>query len=383
MNKFREGTTTMQHVSKFRKLLSMMMLLALVCAGSLSATAESAFAPVAKQDLKVGMVLIGSQDDGFSGAHYNGLEGMKEALGLEDSQVLYKFNVPENAECDAALRELVDAGCQIIFGNSWGFMNFMEEIADEYPDVIFSHCSGYKNNGVNFNNYFGRIYQARYLAGIAAGLKTVSNKIGYVAAWADNAEVNGGINAFALGVQSVNPDAVVYVKYISSWFDPTLEKQTAVALLALDCDVIAQHVDTDMPQVAAEEAGKFGVGYNTDMTPAAPKAHLTAPIWHWSSVYIAQVQDVLDGAWVPQNYFLGLREGMVDLSPLSGNVAEGTAEKIEEARARILSGEWDVFTGPLYNNAGELVLAEGETLTDSDITGGLMTTLLIKGVEVK
>ncbi len=383
MNKFREGTTTMQHVSKFRKLLSMMMLLALVCAGSLSAMAESAFAPVAKQDLKVGMVLIGSQDDGFSGAHYNGLEGMKEALGLEDSQVLYKFNVPENAECDAALRELVDAGCLIIFGNSWGFMNYMEEMAEEYPNVIFSHCSGYKNNGVNFNNYFGRIYQARYLAGIAAGLKTVSNKIGYVAAWADNAEVNGGINAFALGVQSVNPDAVVYVKYISSWFDPTLEKQTAVALLALDCDVIAQHVDTDMPQVAAEEAGKFGVGYNTDMTPAAPKAHLTAPIWHWSSVYIAQVQDVLDGAWVPQNYFLGLREGMVDLSPLSDNVAEGTAEKIEEAKARILSGEWDVFTGPLYNNAGELVLAEGETLTDSDITGGLMTTLLIKGVEVK
>ena len=383
MNKFREGTTTMQHVSKFRKLLSMIMLLALVCAGSLSATAESAFAPVAAQDLKVGMVLIGSQDDGFSGAHYNGLEGMKEALGLEDSQVLYKFNVPENAECDSALRELVDAGCQIIFGNSWGFMNYMEEMAEEYPNVIFSHCSGYKNNGVNFNNYFGRIYQARYLSGIAAGLKTVSNKIGYVAAWADNAEVNGGINAFALGVQSVNPDAVVYVKYISSWFDPTLEKQTAVALLALDCDVIAQHVDTDMPQVAAEEAGKFGVGYNTDMTPSAPKAHLTAPIWHWSSVYIAQVQDVVNGTWVPENYFLGLKEGMVDLSPLSDNVAEGTAEKIEEAKARILSGEWDVFTGPLYNNAGELVLAEGETLSDSDITGGLMTTLLIKGVEVK
>ena len=383
MNKFREGTTTMQHVSKFRKLLSMMMLLALVCAGSLSATAESAFAPVAKQDLKVGMVLIGSQDDGFSGAHYNGLEGMKEALGLEDSQVLYKFNVPENAECDAALRELVDAGCQIIFGNSWGFMNYMEEMAEEYPNVIFSHCSGYKNNGVNFNNYFGRIYQARYLAGIAAGLKTVSNKIGYVAAWADNAEVNGGINAFALGVQSVNPDAVVYVKYISSWFDPTLEKQTAVALLALDCDVIAQHVDTDMPQVAAEEAGKFGVGYNTDMTPAAPKAHLTAPIWHWSSVYTAEVRDVMNGTWQPVNYFLGMKDGMVDISPLSKNVAEGTAEKIEEARARILSGEWDVFTGPIYSNTGELVVAEGVSLSDIEITGPFMYALLIKGVEVK
>ena len=365
------------------KLLSLTLMVVLLAVGLLSASAQSAFPPVDVTELKVGMVLIGSQDDGFSGAHYNGLEGMKEALGLKDEQVLYKFNVPENAECDAALRELVDAGCQIIFGNSWGFMNFMEEIAEEYPEVIFSHCSGYKNNGVNFNNYFGRIYQARYLSGIAAGLKTLTNKIGYVAAWADNAEVNGGINAFALGVQSVNPDAQVYVKYISSWFDPTLEKQTAVALLALDCDVIAQHVDTAMPQVAAEEAGKFGVGYNTDMTPEAPKAHLTAPVWNWASVYTAQVSDLMAGTWQPVNYFLGLKEGMVDISPLSMNVAEGTSEKIEEARALILSGEWDVFTGPLYNNQGELVLAEGETLSDADITGGLMTNLLLKGVEVK
>lgn len=342
-----------------------------------------AFEAVPIDEVKVGMVLIGSSDDGFSGAHYNGLEEMKVQLGLRDDQVLYKFNVPENAECDAALRELVDSGCNIIFGNSWGFMNFMEEIADEYPDVIFSHCSGYKNNGVNFNNYFGRIYQARYLSGIAAGLKTESNKIGYVAAWADNAEVNGGINAFALGVQSVNPEAVVYVKYISSWFDPTLEKQTAVALLSIGCDVIAQHVDTSMPQVAAEEAGAFGVGYNTDMTAAAPKAHLTAPIWHWSSVYIAQVTDVINGSWEPINYFLGLREGMVDLSPLSNNVVPGTAEAIDSARALLLSGEWDVFTGPIYSNTGELVVPEGVSLADGDITGGLMTNLLVKGVIVK
>ncbi len=372
--------------SRCFRFIALSLLLALLAGGlapAASAEVTSAFKPVPVEELKVGMVLIGSQDDGFSGAHYNGLEGMKTALGLKDEQVLYKFNVPETAECDAALRELVDAGCQIIFGNSWGFMNFMEEIAEEYPEVIFSHCSGYKNNGVNFNNYFGRIYQARYLAGIAAGMKTQTNKIGYVAAWADNAEVNGGINAFALGVQSVNPDAVVYVKYISSWFDPTLEKQTAVALLALDCDVIAQHVDTSMPQVAAQEAGKFGCGYNTDMTPAAPDAHLTAPIWHWASVYTAQVQDVVDGTWVPENYFLGLKEGMVDISPLSKNVAPGTAEKIEEARARILSGEWDVFTGPISSNAGELVVKEGEALADADITGGLMTSLLIKGVEVK
>src|SRR5690606_1284287 len=122
--------------------------------------------------------------------------------------------------------------------------------------------------------------------------------------------------------------------------------------------------------------GKFGVGYNTDMTPAAPKAHLTAPIWHWSSVYTAQVNDVVNGTWLPVNYFLGLKENMVDISPLSENIAEGTEGKIEEARAKILSGEWDVFTGPIYNNLGELVVEEGAALEDSDITGGLMTTLL-------
>ncbi|NLA53650.1 MAG: BMP family ABC transporter substrate-binding protein [Clostridiales bacterium] len=366
-----------------KKLFSMMLVLVLALAVLPAALAESAFAPISPEEIKVGAVFIGPKDDGFSGAHYAGIEGMKTTLNLRDDQILYKFNVAENSECETALRELVDAGCQIIFGNSWGFMDYMEEVAEEYPEVIFSHCSGYKNNGVNFNNYFGRIYQARFLSGIAAGLKTETNLIGYVAAWPDNAEVNGGINAFALGIQSVNPEAKVYVKYINSWADPTLEKQTAEALLSLGCDVIGQHVDSAMPQVAAEEQGKFGVGYNTDMTSVAPNAHLTAPIWHWDSVYTAQVKDRIDGEWVPKNYFIGLAENMVDISPLSKNVAEGTAEKIETARAKILSGDWDVFYGPIYSNTDELVVADGAMLEDSDITGGLMTHLLVKGVDVK
>lgn len=366
-----------------KKLLPLILVLILTMAVLSSALAESAFSPVSAEEIKVGAVFIGPKDDGFSGAHYNGIEGMKTTLNLTDDQILYKFNVAENSECETALRELVDAGCHIIFGNSWGFMDYMQEMAEEYPEVIFSHCSGYKNNGINFNNYFGRIYQARYLSGIAAGLKTETDLIGYVAAWPDNAEVNGGINAFALGIQSVNPEAKVYVKYINSWGDPTLEKQTAEALLSLDCDVIAQHVDSAMPQVAAQEQGKSGVGYNTDMTSIAPDAHLTAPIWHWDSVYTAQVKDRMEGNWVPKNYFIGLAERMVDISPLSKNVAEGTAEKIEESRTKILSGDWDVFYGPIYSNTDELVVTEGVQLQDSDITGGLMTNLLVKGVEVK
>lgn len=366
-------------------LLAVVLPVVSLLAAPQTAAAETAgaFAPVAKEDIKVGAVLIGSRDDGFSGAHYQGLEGMKTALGLTDDQVLYKMNVMDNADSESAFRELIAEGCQIVFGNSWGYMDYMEVLAEEYPNVIFSHCSGFKNNGVNFNNYFGRIYQARYLSGIAAGMKTETNKLGYVAAWPDNAEINGGINAFTLGAQSVNPDVAVYVKYINTWGDATLEKQAAQALLALDCDVIAQHCDSAMPQVAAQEAGKWGCGYNTDMTVNAPDAHLTAPVWNWASVYTAEVNDVINGTWKPVNYFLGLMEDMVDISPLSKNVAEGTAEAIEAARGKILTGAWDVFTGPITNNAGEEVLEEGAMLTDSDITGEFMSKLLVKGVEEK
>lgn len=361
-----------------KKIVSLLMVLAL----TLGAMSALAFEPVATEDIKVGMVFIGSKDDGFSGAHYNGLEQAKTTLGLKDEQMLYKFETPEDASCETALRELIDAGCSIIFGNSWGYMNYMEELAEEFPEVIFSHCSGYKSNGVNFNNYFGRIYQARYLAGIAAGMRTENNTIGYVAAWPDNAEVNGGINAFALGAQSVNPDAKVFVKYINSWYDPTLEKQVAQALIDMGCDVVAQHCDTNMPQAAAEAAGIWGCGYNTDMTDAAPNAHLTAPIWHWSAVYTASVDAVIKGEWTGENLFFGLKEGLVDISPLTKNVAEGTQEAIDAALATITSGEWDVFNGPLTDNQGNVV-NEGNPLADGDITSGIMTNLLLQGVEVK
>lgn len=368
-----------------KKLLALVLALMLIVS-AVSVFAEGELKPmpaVEKEKLKVGLILIGPKDDGFSGAHYLAMERMKKELGLTDEQVLYKFNVAETAECEQALVELIEAGCNIIYGNSWGYMNYMEEKAEEHPEVIFSHCSGYKSNGKNFNNYFGRIYQARYLAGIAAGLKTKENKLGYVGAFPENAEVAGGINAFALGAQSVNPDVKVYVKYIMSWGDPSLEKQAAQALLDLGCDVIAQHVDSTMAQVAAQEAGKFGCGYNRDMTEAAPDAHLTAPIWNWDAVYTSDIQKLIKGEWTAENHFLSLKEGLVDISPLSKNVAEGTAEKIEEARKKMIDGSFSVFEGPLYNNAGELVLKEGEKLEDKDIVSGLMTNLLVKGVEVK
>ena len=338
-----------------------------------TAAATGLFAPVAKEKIKVGVIHIGDPADGagYTFAHDQGIVAMQQALGLSDDQIIRKNNVDDTdaVAIRTAMEECLEEGCNIIFGTSWGFMDTMEELANEYPEVIFSHCSGYKSNGTNFNNYFGRIYQARYLAGIAAGLKTQSDKIGFVAAMgSDNSEVTGGINAFALGVESVNPDAKIYVKVTNSWFDPTLEQQAAEALLDAGCDVIGQHADTTAPQLAAEARGVWGCGYNSDMTKDAPKAHLTAPVWNWGAYYTMAVQSVIDGTWTGANYFGGMEDGLVDISPLSANCAEGTADAVEAARQKILGG-FKVFEGNLVDNAGNQVCTEGNFISDADITG--------------
>ena len=339
----------------------------LILVGSLpSAGAE--FPPVSKDDIKVGFVYIGDvSDKGYTYAHHQGTLAMQEALGLRDDQVLYKANVSEDAACEAAILELIEQGCKIIFTTSFGFMDYTEAVAAEYPNVIFSHCSGYKSNGVNFNNYFGRIYQTRYLSGIAAGLRTQTNKIGYVGAFS-LPEVIGGANAFTLGVRSVNPDAQVILQYTNTWYDPTTERQAAEALLDAGCDVIAQHQDTTMPQLAAQDRGVWGVGYNADMTPDAPQAHLCAPVWNWGAYVTAAVQSVIDGTWMPDIIFWGMSEGLVGLSPLTENNAPGAQEAIDAAAALILSGDFDVFDGPISDNEGTLRVAEGVRMTDLEIT---------------
>jgi basic membrane protein A len=340
-------------------------------AGSSSASRK----PIAKEDIKVGVIHIGNPADGagYTFAHDQGIVAMQKELGLSDDQVIRKNNVSDTdaVAIKTAIEECIEDGANIIFGTSWGYMDTMEEMANEYPDVIFSHCSGYKSNGKNFNNYFGRIYQARFLAGVAAGMKTQSNKIGFVAAMGkDNSEVTGGINAFAMGVESVNADAKVYVKVTNSWFDPTLEQQAAEALLDEGCDVIGQHADTTAPQMAAEARGVWGCGYNSDMTKDAPKAHLTAPVWNWGVYYTQAVKSVIDGTWDATNYYGGLAEGLVDISPLSANVADGTKEAIDAAKQKMLDG-FKVFEGNIVDNEGKQICKEGESLSDADITGAM------------
>ncbi|WMJ77937.1 MULTISPECIES: BMP family ABC transporter substrate-binding protein [unclassified Sedimentibacter] len=345
------------------------------------------FPAIAKEDIKVAVIHIGNPADGsgYTYAHDQGIVGMQEALGLDDSQIIRKNNVNDTdpTATETAILEAIEEGANIIFGTSWGYMDIMEALAEEYPEVIFSHGTGYKSNDTNFNNYFGRIYQARYLTGIAAGLKTESNLVGYVAAMGQqNSEVTGGIDAFAMGVYSVNPDAKVYVKVTNSWYSPEEETNAAKALLAEGCDVIAQHCDTPNPQLEAEKAGKWGIGYNSDMSKDAPKATITSAVWDWSAYYTTAVENVINGTWTNENYFGGMEEGLVGISPLNESVvAEGTADAIAEAEQSILDGSFNIFDGVIETNDGSTVGEEGKTLDDATITGGI--NWYFKTVEVK
>lgn len=331
---------------------------------------------ISKDEIKVGVLHLTdpAEGSGYTYTHDLGIQGMQQNLGLSDEQIVRKINVDDTDEnaIRTAIQECIDEGCNIIFTTSWGYMETTADMAEEYPDIYFSHGTGYMSNGKNFNNYFGRIYQARYLSGIVAGMNTKTNKIGYVAAMdSSNSEVTGGIDAFALGVYSVNPDAKVYVKVTNSWYDPEAEEEAARTLLDMDCDVLTQHCDTAYAQTLAQERGVYSIGYNSDMSKDAPEACLCSVIWNWSAYYTAAVQSVIDGSWDGSNYYGGMSENLIGITSLADFCADGTGEKVEQAKQQILSGELGVFDGVIETNTGETVGEEGKTLDDATITGGI------------
>ncbi|MCI5827586.1 MAG: BMP family ABC transporter substrate-binding protein [Lachnospiraceae bacterium] len=331
---------------------------------------------IPKDEIKVGVLHLTdpAEGSGYTYTHDLGIQGMQKNLGLSDEQIDRKINVDDTDEVavEKALQECVDEGCNIIFTTSWGYMDCTEKMAEKYPDIYFCHGTGYKSNGKNFINYFGRIYQARYLSGIVAGMNTSSNKIGYVAAQGiDNSEVTGGIDAFAIGVASVNPDAKIYVKVTNSWYDPEGEKAAAGQLLDLGCDVMAQHCDTPYPQTMAEDAGVYGIGYNSDMRKETPDSCLCSVVWNWGAYYTSAVQSVIEGTWTGENYYGGMKEGLVEITDLADFCADGTQEKVDEAKARILSGDYNVFDGVMETNTGDMIGEDGGTLDDATITGGI------------
>ncbi|MFP3043797.1 BMP family ABC transporter substrate-binding protein [Treponema primitia] len=348
------------------------------CGNGKNAAAWRPGKALAKEKIKVGVIYMTdplTETSGYSYAHEMGIREMQERLGLKDEQIITKIHVQDtDAEgIESAMRDCIAREANIIIATSWGYMDACEKLAIEFPHVVFAHASGYKYNSTNFTNYFGRIYQARYLSGIAAGLKTKTGKVGYVAAMGkDSSEVTGGLNAFALGVESVNSKAKIHVRITYSWFDPMEEANAARFLIAADCDVIAQHCDTPFPMTEAEKAGVWGLGYNSDMSKEAPNAVISSVLWNWGAYYTFLVQSVMDGTFTAEPYFGGISEGLVDITPPNMLVAApGTAEAIEEARNRMINKSFNVFDGILETNDGRTIGEAGLTLADSEITGNM------------
>ncbi len=314
-------------------------------------------------DITAAFVLVGPVGDaGWNWAHDSGRQYAENKTG---ATTLFVESIPEEAEDfkAVAIDFIENENADIIFGTSFGYMDPMADLAEEYPDVVFEHASGFKMNDSNFGNYFGRMYQPRYLSGIAAGAMSESGNIGYVAAF-PIPEVIRGINAFTLGVREANPTAQVHVNWTFTWFDPAVEGDTAKALLEAGADVIAMHQDSTAAGVAAQDAGARWVAYNSDMREFAPDAFITAPVWNWGPRYVATINAVAAGSYEPGSYWGGMDDGIVDLAPLADDVPDEIATQINDITEQISSGDWDVFTGEIRDQDGTVRIAAGETMDD-------------------
>ncbi|MCL2201587.1 MAG: BMP family ABC transporter substrate-binding protein [Oscillospiraceae bacterium] len=335
------------------------------------------------ETVRLAFIHVGdTADQGYTYRQHRGTTDMQAALGVSDAQVLNFWNIPPGDQVDTSILEAIEWGADMIFATSFGHGPHLHEAAQVHPDVQFFHATGNLAAGsglANFHNYFGNMSQARFLSGIAAGLKTQSNVLGFVAAH-PNAEVITGLTAFFMGAQYVNPDVTMYVMFMNAWNNPTLEGQIAQALIDRGADVLGQHADSPTTQLVAEQNGVWAVGYNNDMIPMAPNATLLSPMFDWSYYLIQAVEAVVAGRDMQPDFLAGLAEGMVFLSDLNeALVAPGTAEAIAEAEARILGG-WNVFTGPIYDNDGNQLLADGEEFIEP--LSAPSWTHIIRGITV-
>ncbi|MDK1009901.1 MAG: BMP family ABC transporter substrate-binding protein [Actinomycetota bacterium] len=301
--------------------------------------------------LKVAFVHVGPvADKGWSWAHDQGAQFLKAQLG-DAVDITTLEIIPEGSDSQRVFEDLAAAGNKLIFGTSFGYMDPMLAAAENFPDTVFMHATGFKTSE-GMGNYFGAAEEARYLSGMAAGAATETNLIGYVAAF-PIPEVLRGINAFTLGALEVNPGVEVQVVWTSTWFDPPKEGTAAESLLDAGADVIAMHQDSAAPGQAAEAAGAKWVGYNTDMSEFAPTAWLTAAIWDWGPIYLETAQQVIAGTWESEAFYGNMAGGMVALAPFGESVEQATRDLILERQAQIIDGSFSIFPDPIMNQDGE------------------------------
>jgi len=315
--------------------------------------------------VRAAFVYIGPPGDlGWTYEHDRGRQILEDELG-DAVETTYIEDVPEGPDAARVIRQYAQEGWDVIFTTSFGYMEPTHEVAQEFPDVIFEHCSGFMTRE-NMATYFGRIYQPRYLSGIVAGEMTDSNVIGYVAAF-PIPEVIRGINAFTLGVRSVNSDAEVRVVWTNTWYDPVKEREAAEALLDEGADIITQHQDTTEPQKAAAERDALSIGYDSDMREFVGDTVLTSPQWDWGTYYVDTVQNIVDGTWESHQFWGGLESGVVKLAEMSPLVPDDVLQQVDSERERITGTDWDVFCGPINDQDGNEAVADGECLSDEEM----------------
>lgn len=317
-------------------------------------------------NIKVGIIYIGDENEGYTAAHMAGIDQMIETLGLSKDQVIAKTNIGEDEAAYDAVVDLAEQGCNIIFANSFGHEDYMIQAAIEFSEVQFCHATGYQaasSSLPNMHNYFTAVYESRYVSGVVAGLKlnemiesgkitADKAKMGYVGAY-PYAEVVSGYTSFYLGAKSVCPSVTMEVQYTNSWADMAAENEVATQLIANGAVLISQHADTTGAPTACETAGVPIVGYNVDMTSVAPNAALTSATINWGPYYTYAVKSVIDGTAIATDWSKGFVDGAVGISALNDAViAAGTADKVTEVEEALKNGTFHVFDTTTFTVGG-------------------------------
>ena len=325
--------------------------------------------------VKAGFVYVSPiTEAGWTKQHDEGRKAVEKALG-DQVKTTFVADVPEGADAERVIRDLAQQGHQIIFTPSFGYMEPTLKVAREFPNVKFESVTGYKTApNVAVSN--ARYYEGRYLAGVAAGRMTQTNVAGYVAGF-PIPEVLQGINAFTLGMRSVNPKATVKVVWLNAWFDPPREREAAMTLFNQDVDVVAFHTGSTAVMAAAQERGKMAVAYHSDMRKVGPDAQIIAVTHQWGDYYTRRVKAVLDGSWKSGSVWGGVKEGMIRVGDFGPKVPKKVQDEVLGLQKAVGSGKLVPFAGPITDNEGREVLPKGQHLSDEQI---LNMNWLVQGV---
>ena len=340
--------------------------------------AASAPAPAKADPLKIAFAYVGPVGDGgWTFAHDNARKALEKEYG---DKIVTSFveSVPESADAERVIRDMAGQGNKLIFGTTFGYMEPMLKVAADNPEVKFEHATGYKT-APNMRTYDSRTYEGAYMAGVIAGRMTKSNTLGVVAS-IPIPEVIRNINSFTLGAQSSNPNIKTKVVWVNEWFNPPKETEAATALINGGADILFQNTDSSAVLQTAETMGKRGFGWDSDMTAYGPKAHLGSAIINWAPYYIKTVGEVLDGKWATGQTWWGVKEGAIDLVSLAADVPEEAKKALDDVKAGLKAGSYNIWKGPISDNTGKEVLAK-DAVADDKFLGGI--NFFVKGVEGK